>query len=133
MVRAVLAILPRAVYAITGMNLITLSLAVVLLPLALLATVRADVAAVSVMNCTFKLFNHDSTATCFLLHDEKDPKRIFLATAAHVLEKATGNEAILVLREGKADDSPSASSAPARVVKKCRSFRRSSTNGNTKP
>ena len=115
MVRAVLAILPRAVYAITGMNLITLSLAVVLLPLALLATVRADVAAVSVMNCTFKLFNHDSTATCFLLHDEKDPKRIFLVTAAHVLEKATGNEAILVLRERKADGTYVRKDVPVKI------------------
>ncbi len=48
------------------------------------------------MHATFKLFNKDSTATCFLLRDEAD---VFLVTSAHVLEKATGETSILVLRK----------------------------------
>ncbi|MCW1926181.1 serine protease [Luteolibacter arcticus] len=48
------------------------------------------------MRVTFKLFNKDSTATCFLLRDGAD---VFLVTAAHTFEKATGESSILVLRE----------------------------------
>lgn len=90
-----------SVYALSVMKVMILTLLAMLLPL--VNAVRADEAAVPVMKCTFKLFNKDSTATCFLLHEEKDSKRIFLVTAAHVLEKATGDEAILVLREAKED------------------------------
>jgi hypothetical protein len=50
----------------------------------------------SMMRATFKLFNKDSTATCFLLRDGAD---VFLVTAAHTFEKATGETSILVLRE----------------------------------
>lgn len=65
--------------------------------------VAADESAIPVMRCTFKLFNKDSTATCFLLHDTEKPSNVYLVTAAHVLEKASGDEAILVLREARAD------------------------------
>lgn len=64
---------------------------------------RAEPAAVRLMECTFKLFNQDSTATCFLVHDEDDAERVFLVTAAHVLEAAGGPEAVLVLREKQED------------------------------
>jgi hypothetical protein len=52
-----------------------------------------------VMNATFKLFNKDSTATCFILKRGSDPAAYFLVTAAHVLERASGDTAILVLRK----------------------------------
>lgn len=97
-----LANLGAAVYSIRVMKLITLTMAVILLS-SIPGHLRAEDAALPVLESTFKLFNQDSTATCFLLHDETDAKRVFLATAAHVLEKAKGEEAILVLREAKGD------------------------------
>ena len=48
------------------------------------------------MRATFKLFNKDSTATCFLLRDGAD---VFLVTAGHTFEKANGETSLLVLRE----------------------------------
>lgn len=57
----------------------------------------------AVMECTFKLFNQDSTATCFLVHHAERPGDVYLVTAAHVLEKAKGEEAVLVLREAMED------------------------------
>ena len=53
-----------------------------------------------VMRATFKLFNKDSTATCFLLRDGAD---VFLVSAAHSFEKASGETSILVLREADKD------------------------------
>lgn len=49
--------------------------------------------------CTHKLFNESSTATCFLLHEAAAPEKKYLATAAHVLEKTSGESAVLVLRK----------------------------------
>ncbi|NIP94596.1 MAG: hypothetical protein GWO24_14580, partial [Akkermansiaceae bacterium] len=63
----------------------------------------AGEAAEAVMECTFKLFNQDSTATCFLVHHAEKPGDVYLVTAAHVLEKAKGEEAVLVLREAMDD------------------------------
>jgi hypothetical protein len=52
------------------------------------------------MRATFKLFNKDSTATCFLLRDGGD---VFLVTAAHTVEKASGETSLLVLRDRDGD------------------------------
>lgn len=52
------------------------------------------------MRATFKLFNKDSTATCFLLRDGGD---VFLVTAAHTVEKASGETSLLVLRDRHGD------------------------------
>jgi hypothetical protein len=93
----------RAVYGMTIMKLVILSLFAGAWCLVHAGQAGAESAAEPVMKCTFKLFNKDSTATCFLLHDDKDSDRIFLTTAAHVLEKTTGNEAVLVLRTPQAD------------------------------
>lgn len=54
----------------------------------------------AMMRATFKLFNKDSTATCFLLRDGAD---VFLVTAAHSFEKASGETSILVMREADKD------------------------------
>jgi hypothetical protein len=54
----------------------------------------------AMMRATFKLFNKDSTATCFLLRDGGD---IFLVTAAHTVEKASGETCLLVLRDQVGD------------------------------
>ena len=58
-----------------------------------------------VLGSTFKLYNAESTATCFLVQTEAPDSAIYVATAAHVLESAKGDTSILVLREGKADGS----------------------------
>ncbi|MCW1886969.1 serine protease [Luteolibacter flavescens] len=50
----------------------------------------------AMMRATFKLFNKDSTATCFLLRDGAE---VYLVTAAHTFERASGETSILVLRE----------------------------------
>ena len=50
----------------------------------------------AMMNATFKLYNKDSTATCFLL---KDHSEVFLVSAGHTFEKSSGKSSILVLRE----------------------------------
>lgn len=68
-----------------------------------ISPLAADPSAKAVLDCTFKLFNTSSTATCFLIHDAKKPSEVYLLTSAHVLEKATGEEAILVLREAQED------------------------------
>ncbi len=94
--------MPACVYAVRVMKVIAQFLALVPL-LFVVERSRADPAALSVMESTFKLFNEDSTATCFLLHDEGAPRKVYLVTAAHVLEKATGEDAILVLRDAQAD------------------------------
>ncbi|WP_193213394.1 trypsin-like peptidase domain-containing protein [Luteolibacter marinus] len=61
-----------------------------------LPAARAAAYAEAMMHATFKLFNKDSTATCFLLRDQD---QVFLVTAAHTLEKASGETSIIVLRE----------------------------------
>ncbi|MEK7953760.1 S1 family peptidase [Luteolibacter soli] len=50
----------------------------------------------AMMRATFKLFNKDSTATCFLMRDGAD---VYVVSAAHTFEKASGETSILVLRE----------------------------------
>jgi hypothetical protein len=64
------------------------------------STAHAAEHAEAMMRATFKLFNKDSTATCFLLRDGAD---LFLVTAAHSFEKASGETSILVLREADED------------------------------
>ncbi len=59
---------------------------------------RAAEHAEAMMRATFKLFNKDSTATCFLLRDGAD---VFLVTAAHTVEKAHGETCLLVLRDAE--------------------------------
>jgi hypothetical protein len=65
-----------------------------------LSVAQAAEHAEAMMRATFKLFNKDSTATCFLVRDGAD---VFLVTAAHSFEKATGETSILVLREADKD------------------------------
>ncbi len=59
--------------------------------------------ATQMVEATFKLFHQDSTATCFLLRREPGDPALYLATAAHVLERTKGDTATLVLREKLAD------------------------------
>ncbi len=61
--------------------------------------------ATQMMESTFKLFNQDSTGTCFLIRPDAPATDICLVTAAHVLERATGDTCLLVLREAKPDGS----------------------------
>ena len=61
--------------------------------------VTASDFATQVMNATFKLYNKDSTATCFIIKRGPDNAAQYLVTAAHVLERATGDSSLLVLRE----------------------------------
>ena len=116
-----LANLPAGVYAVMVMKVTVLML--VLIPLLLIGErSRADPAALSVMEGTFKLFNRDSTATCFLLHGEGEPREVYLVTAAHVLEKATGEEAILVLRDARPDGTYVRRDVPFKIRKGDRSL-----------
>ena len=116
-----LANLPAGVYAVMVMKVTVLML--VLIPLLLIGErLRADPAALSVMEGTFKLFNRDSTATCFLLHGEGEPREVYLVTAAHVLEKATGEEAILVLRDARPDGTYVRRDVPFKIRKGDRSL-----------
>lgn len=57
--------------------------------------------ATQVMESTFKLYHPDSTATCFLIKRDSPESRIYLVTAAHVLERTKGETATLVLRDAK--------------------------------
>ena len=97
-----LANMPACVYAIIVMKVPVFLFALTVL-LFTAERSRADATVLSVMESTFKLFNKDSTATCFLLHGKGAPGRVYLVTAAHVLEKATGEEALLVLRDARPD------------------------------
>lgn len=63
----------------------------------------ADDFATAMLNATFKLFDPNSTATCFLVHRDAPDTALYLVTAAHVLENTKGATAILVLRERLAD------------------------------
>jgi hypothetical protein len=55
-----------------------------------------------VMEATFKLYNKDSTATCLLIQPAGSGA-VVLVTAAHVLKRMGGDEALLVLRRPKDD------------------------------
>lgn len=56
------------------------------------------------ISATFKVFQKDSTATGFLVAGPAaEGNRIVLVTARHVLEKATGDQVLLVLRKPKGD------------------------------
>lgn len=58
------------------------------------------------MGVTYKISNPESTGTCFLIShpaDNTGRAETFLVTAAHVLEKMSGPEATLVLREKRND------------------------------
>ncbi len=70
----------------------------VLMALGWLQAARADDGATALVECTFKLFNRNSTATCFLLHPDDAPASVYLVTASHVFAKMTNDEALLVLR-----------------------------------
>lgn len=59
--------------------------------------------ATDVMNATFKFYDPDSTATCFLVRREPPDTANYLVTAAHVMEEVKGRTAVLVLRTPKAD------------------------------
>ncbi|NBR87568.1 MAG: serine protease [Verrucomicrobia bacterium] len=59
--------------------------------------------ATQMVEATFKLFHPDSAATCFLLRREPGDAALYLATAAHVLERTKGDTAVLVLREQQTD------------------------------
>jgi len=52
---------------------------------------------------TFKLFNPVSTATCFLVQRHPVEAVLYVVTAAHVLEKASGDKMVLVLRDPRPD------------------------------
>ena len=68
-------------------------------------TTSAAEFATEMLDATFKLFNPASTATCFLVRRDSPDRAIYLVTAAHVLERATGDSVILVLREQQTDGS----------------------------
>jgi V8-like Glu-specific endopeptidase len=51
-----------------------------------------------ILHSTFKLFNSESTATCFLVHQGDSPDNPVIVSAAHVFEKMKGDTAIIVLR-----------------------------------
>ena len=55
--------------------------------------------ATGMLEATYKLFHEKSTATCFLVTQEAPDQKVYLVTAAHVLERMEGETAILVLRE----------------------------------
>ncbi len=78
-------------------------------------SVRAADGATALMECTFKLFARESTATCFLLHPDESPTNIFLVTASHVFTKMTNDEALLVLRVAGTNDSFSRKDYPLKV------------------
>lgn len=67
------------------------------------STASAADFATQMVEATFKLFHPNSAATCFLLRREPGDPAIYLATAAHVLERTKGDTAVLVLREPQAD------------------------------
>ena len=79
------------------MNLSLLSAATcaLLLP----ALLHAGPAENQVIAATFKLFNSESTSTCFLLRADRGRKPLCLVTTAHSLEHAKGTSALLVLRK----------------------------------
>ncbi|WP_437185172.1 S1 family peptidase [Planctomicrobium sp. SH668] len=75
-----------------------LSLIAAVLTLGFYAELRADDFGNRILAATYKLFNPTSTATCILVkRDESDPA-VYVVTAQHVLEKANGDVAQLVLR-----------------------------------
>lgn len=69
--------------------------------------VRGGDFATATLDATFKLFHKDSTAACVLIRRDRSPEdaSLYLATAAHVLERTKGETAILVLREQRDDGS----------------------------
>jgi hypothetical protein len=75
-----------------------------LLAAGLVQGVRAADGATALMECTFKLFTRESTATCFLLHPDETPTNVFLVTASHVFSRMTNDGALLVLRIGTTND-----------------------------
>jgi hypothetical protein len=81
----------------------------------LLQGVRAADGATALMECTFKLFSRESTATCFLLHPDATPTNVFLVTASHVFAKMTNDEALLVLRVPGTNDTFSRKDYPLKV------------------
>ena len=81
----------------------------------LLQSVRAADGATPLVECTFKLFNRDSTGTCFLLHPDDAPKDVYLVTASHVFSRMTNDEALLVLRVPGTNDTFSRKDYPLKV------------------
>ena len=59
--------------------------------------------ATDMLEATFKLYNPASTATCVLVRRETPAPALYLVTAAHVLERAKGDNVLLVLREPTAE------------------------------
>jgi hypothetical protein len=68
---------------------------------------------------TFKLFNRDSTATCFLVTPPRelglDEKQVIIVTARHVFERMGGEQAILVLRTVHGDGSFTRRDFPVKI------------------
>ena len=54
------------------------------------------------LEATFRIADRDQTGTCFLVSpetiDQANPRRVIVATAAHVFEKMTGNDCEIFLR-----------------------------------
>lgn len=71
-------------------------------------TARGDTIADAMM-ATYKLSNKNSTATCFVISRrsklEKGESEMILVTAAHVLEKMSGDECRIVARKEREDGS----------------------------
>jgi hypothetical protein len=59
--------------------------------------------ATQMLEATFKLFNPDSTATCFLMQRESPDTAYYVVSAAHTFERTKGETAIIVLRKAKED------------------------------
>ena len=83
--------------------------------LGLMRCVLAADGATTLLECTFKIFNRSSTATCFLLHPDDAPTNVFLVTGGHVFAKMTNDEALLVLRVSGTNDTYSRKDYPLKV------------------
>ncbi|MCX7006974.1 MAG: serine protease [Kiritimatiellaeota bacterium] len=88
---------------------------VVLMALGWVQSGLAEDGATPLVECTFKLFNRDSTGTCFLLHPDDAPKDVYLVTASHVFQRMTNDEALLVLRVPGSNDTFSRKDYPLKV------------------
>lgn len=76
-----------------------------LITLLTLGSATAGDFATEMVDATFKFFNVDSTSTCFLVRRPEPDRAYYLVTAAHTVERAKGETAVLVLREPKPDGS----------------------------
>jgi hypothetical protein len=73
------------------------------------------------MGVTYKIANPESTGTCFLISrptGDTGQVETILVTAAHVLERMSGPECVLVLREKRSDDQFIRKEVPLKIREK---------------